>query len=572
MEKEKNNKTAATKTSKKVKVEKQFTLITAFDGILKRAEGSELKPSFWRSIKKELDYLKGQLVGLTDFQLVLLAVMIDEGTSMSWKLLGDYFGCSRLSMMMYTDEVDDLIRKRWIRPSGCREDGGWYVGYSLERGVVTAIRHNNPFEPETLEGLTTQQLVDKADNVFRNKFDTNNPEKQYLYEWVDDLINSNRDLPLCQALIDMDVYSKTIGMLVVTDYTRFADTDREGLEFADLDGFFLEGAIYERIIKSLRKGQHRLFMEGIVEFGCDEGVVNANVLRVTDKVRKELLADYDLCGSGHPRKETPNDLKRCTSITERPLFYNPEEEKQIRQLADLLQPDRFAEVQQRLEERGMRKGFACLFYGGPGTGKTETALQVARQTGRDIMVIEIAGMRDKWVGESEKNLKAVFQRYKKLCKECERTPILFFNESDALINKRNEHAESSAEKMNNAMQNILLQELEDLDGILIATTNLVSTLDKAFERRFIYKIGFNQPNTEVKAKIWQSKIEGLDTDDAKQLAKNYDLSGGQIENIARKCTVDYVLYGKNADVEQLGLYCKNELLDGSNQRPTIGFV
>ncbi len=99
----------------------------------------------------------------------------------------------------------------------------------------------------------------------------------------------------------------------------------------------------------------------------------------------------------------------------------------------------------------MRKGFACLFYGAPGTGKTESVLQIARQTGRDIMQVDIAGMRDKYVGESEKNIKAVFQNYRELCKKSEVMPILFFNEADALINKRTERIEHSVDKMDNAM-------------------------------------------------------------------------------------------------------------------------
>ena len=87
-------------------------------------------------------------------------------------------------------------------------------------------------------------------------------------------------------------------------------------------------------------------------------------------------------------------------------------------------------------------------------------------------------MRNKYVGESEKNIKAVFQRYREICKQSEVMPILFFNEADALINKRTENIEHSVDKMDNAMQNIILQEIENLDGILIATTNLTSNLDE----------------------------------------------------------------------------------------------
>ena len=65
------------------------------------------------------------------------------------------------------------------------------------------------------------------------------------------------------------------------------------------------------------------------------------------------------------------------------------------------------------------------------------------------------------------------------------------------INKRTENISHSVEKMDNAMQNIILQEIEDLEGILIATTNLTSNLDSAFERRFLFKVEFNKPATDV---------------------------------------------------------------------------
>ena len=125
--------------------------------------------------------------------------------------------------------------------------------------------------------------------------------------------------------------------------------------------------------------------------------------------------------------------------------------------------------------------------------------------------------------------------------------------------------------MDNAMQNIILQEIEDLDGILIATTNLTSNLDKAFERRFLYKVEFHKPDTDVKTKIWRSMLKDISADDARQLASHFDFSGGQIENIARKRTVDYILSGKFASLDEIEGYCRAELLGGKERR-SIGFI
>ena len=266
-------------------------------------------------------------------------------------------------------------------------------------------------------------------------------------------------------------------------------------------------------------------------------------------------------------------LKSYVEIQEKPLFFNPDEQKQVRHLTNLLSPKKFSSIQHRLQAQKMRKGFACLFYGGPGTGKTETVLQIARQTGRDIMQVDIASLRSRLVGESIKNIRNVFTTYRELCDISDVTPILFFNEADGIFNKRTTRIQQYCDKEENAMQNVILQEMEDLDGILIATTNLTCNLDKAFERRFLYKIEFNKPETEVKAKIWSSMLKKLSKKDALHLASHFDLSGGQIENVARKRTVDYILSGRYASLDEMENYCLSEAFDNKTDHHHIaGFT
>ena len=151
-------------------------------------------------------------------------------------------------------------------------------------------------------------------------------------------------------------------------------------------------------------------------------------------------------------------------------------------------------------------------------------------------------------------------------------PILFFNEADAIFNKRTENVEKSVDKMDNAMQNIILQEMENLEGILIATTNLTSNLDKAFERRFLFKVEFRIPEVPVKQQLWSSMLQGLTDEEAHRLAVNYNFSGGQIENIARQRAIDFILSGKQASLEDIEGYCKAEMIGRSNnKRSAIGF-
>ena len=166
----------------------------------------------------------------------------------------------------------------------------------------------------------------------------------------------------------------------------------------------------------------------------------------------------------------------------------------------------------------------------------------------------------------------MFDRYRFLVQRSELAPILLFNEADAIFGQRMEGAQNAVDKMENSIQNIILQEMEDLDGILIATTNLTQNLDPAFERRFLYKIRFERPDASVREIIWHTMLPSLSPAECADLASSYDLSGGQMENVSRKFAINAVLYGNEKDrMEVLRSYCEAEKLDNKTQPRKIGF-
>ena len=548
-----------------------WTIITALDRILDLAQDSQLSDEFWKSVKNPLAFLNKEL-GLTNVQIVALAMLIEAGEPMSWKSMGNYLGCSRLSIMVYSEEIEELVTKRWAIHKGVHEIGGFFEGIALVRGVVTALRHNKTFVPEKIDGLNEQQFVDKLERHVEKNMNDRNAVFNDDEEWMREFAKANPHLPLCHEVLKFDdIHVQSLLLLIVVDYAQWEGSDGEGLTFQTIDGLYPEEYDCDFMREGLRDGTHPLIQCGYIEHKCNEGQADTEQYMLTRKAKSELLSAYTPSHS-KCRRMRPDDrfLKSHDAIREKSLFFNTSEQEQIERLTSLLSTETLPSIQKRLEEQGMRKGFACLFYGAPGTGKTETVLQIARQTGRDLMQVDVAGLRDKWVGESEKNIKEVFARYRRLCQNSEVMPILFFNEADAIINKRTENVEHSVDKMDNAMQNIILQEIEDLDGILIATTNLTSNLDKAFERRFLYKVEFHKPDTDVKTKIWRSMLKDISADDARQLASHFDFSGGQIENIARKRTVDYILSGKLTSLDEIEGYCRAELLGGKEHK-SIGF-
>lgn len=210
-----------------------------------------------------------------------------------------------------------------------------------------------------------------------------------------------------------------------------------------------------------------------------------------------------------------------------------------------------------------------MLHGAPGTGKTEIVKQLAKATGREIMRVEISQSKSMWFGESEKKIKRIFTDYRAYAKECKQTPILFFNEADAIISKRKDSTISNVAQTENAIQNIILEELENFDGILMATTNLASNLDSAFERRFLFKVPFSKPSQEVRAKIWRSKLPDLEYKECQLLAHEFDFSGGQIDNIIRKSEIDEIVSGTSSNFEKIASFCNEESIIA--KRPDIGF-
>ncbi|MCV3482845.1 ATP-binding protein [Campylobacter sp. CNRCH_2014_0184h] len=184
-----------------------------------------------------------------------------------------------------------------------------------------------------------------------------------------------------------------------------------------------------------------------------------------------------------------------------------------------------------------------IFYGPAGTGKTMSALSMAKAMKKSILSFDCSKILSKYVGESEQNVRKIFDTYKELCQTSKQSPILLLNEADQFLSTRVESS-GGADKMHNQMQNIFLEQIERFSGVIIATTNFLESLDVAFSRRFEYKIEFKKPNYEQRLMIWQkalpknAKFEG--SFDLKKLA-SYELSGAQIvmviKNTALKAAI-----------------------------------
>ena len=537
-------------------------LLDAFEKIVELSRDSELSADFFKAASPEIRFISKKL-SLTEMQSVLLSIFIDksEDSRIRASEIAGFLGIGTIRMLKHIEEIEDLVNKRYLKGSNRREDRT----YRVPPQVLKAMRLNEPFEYKVDPVKTTQDFFDHF-NTLANEKDRDEIEYEVLEEKTIDMLGDIRETVFARSLERLNIRKSGILLFIYMAHLYVQNND-DNIHFGDLENLYDDDEIPTSIKREMRSHEHVLFELGLIENVNEDGIACSDAFKLTDKAKEEMLGELAI----HSVGKSEHNLLQHDSLAQKKLIYNPQEDRQVKELSSILNENRFKEVQARLKETGMRQGFCCLFYGSPGTGKTETVYQLAKMTGRNIMQVDVDKVKSCWVGESEKNIKAMFDRYRNICKNAEKAPILLFNEADAVLGTRMEGASRAVDKMENSIQNIILQEMEKLDGIMIATTNLTSNLDKAFERRFLYKIKFEKPSLEARTEIWMSMMKGLKKKEAKLIASKFDLSGGEIENVVRRQTVQYILNGRDMnDINALEESCRLERLPESKYTK-IGF-
>jgi len=179
---------------------------------------------------------------------------------------------------------------------------------------------------------------------------------------------------------------------------------------------------------------------------------------------------------------------------------------------------------------------AFNFAGPPGTGKTICAEALAHSLGRRLLLVRYAELESLWMGETPKNVAAIFRTAR------DEAAVLFFDEADAIASRRSTAPDSGFQRESNTVVSVLLQELEWYNGVVIFATNLAANFDPAFERRIRTHVLFDMPGPAERERIWRVQLHPtrtpLDKDvDFADLARRYDVSGGDIRNAVLKAAL-----------------------------------
>lgn len=464
----------------------------------------------------------------------------------------------RINEILKDWKVKGLLRLRTTRSSRASND------YLFADEVIDAIIYNDKSKikvkiPETQSEafLNIKNFISKTINAVEKEIiaDTilNYASRFNRFPFINHVLSSNHFL----------IEEKAI-LLYIISYAQY------GIQDFDLEiimDYFDEDSVLSYVIKNrVENNQSCLFSENYLEFEIpdyvDYTLINPGIklkehLNLGKKIKKEFIPKY-------------SKLIRPNEIEVVPLFFNNTNEESMNKILDITSK-KFKNVTKRFADHGIKPGLTLLFYGNPGTGKTEFVKQLAKKNNRNLLLVDISSIKSKWVGESEKNIKRVFHEYKQALDSYSEIPILFFNECDAIISKRND-VNTSVDQMNNTMQNIVLQELEDFEGIFIATTNLIQNIDKAFDRRLLYKLHFEEPNSSTAENILTNFFPNIEKNILKNISETYELTGGQIQNLKKKWIVDSILHEINLESKiDFKKYINEEVGFRKNKNKSIGF-
>ena len=544
-------------------------LLTSIDTVFNNSDDVFADDHLIDSLEEHLSVISSYF-GITNresFMFSIIFILSFSDIKVCFADISGFFKTHPTNVLFFKKELETLCKKRILRKSCRLADNELFgVNYAVNQKIVVDLLDNKPFNSSIPNDQDIYAMLERVSNMVENSYEYLN-DTEVMHDVVTEILESNRHIPFIDKILEFNLKPDHYLIFLYVFWTAIAKSSQT-------DASLLMYSIYRnpaervRILQSLYDGTNELFKRDLLELG-ESMFLSDGQLKVTENTIN--LAKSCSIAFNVDSKNIKNLIKP-TSIKSKRLIFNESEIKQLHTLKELLKHNCYEDLSKSLIEKNLPEGVTAIFYGNPGTGKTESVLQIARDTERDIMKVDLSQTKSMWYGESEKQVRKIFADYKNIVKQADRVPILLINEADGLISKRGDVSLSNAKQTENTIQSILLEELETFKGILIATTNNTDNFDKAFDRRFLFKINFPDPDYEIRAKIWKDKRPELSENECYRLSSEYHHSGAQIDNIVRKLTIEETVHGKILTFAQLTEICSNESFNRRGPNAKIGFL
>jgi len=515
--------------------------------------------------------------GITHFQSIVFAHLIEaelRSLIVDNERITDTFGKKLSALASVNLALDELLAKKLIYHKrseyGMRRKNDRNKIIAVHEKMLDALMTGDASLLTTTQTEDFQALLAEVRELIVKRMEKIISTDE-LVDQTMQILTSNNALPEVKWLLKMEGIDK-YDMVLLLNLTieTFEDGDRGESDMSKLvNEVFSEIRDRVRYKRNIKENKCPLYTLKLVEYS-DNDFSFMDYTRLSEESMEVLLGGA-VETTKKPIKPKFGTLIAPDKINEEELFYNEAEQKQIDTLVKALQKDNYERIVSTLKSKGAVPNFSVLFKGPAGTGKTASCYQIAKRTNRYLYFVDLEKISSKWVGESSKNVVALFNEIKEINKHLGEDCCVVLNESDSVISRRiNVNSSVDAEK--NGVINNFLQEFECFHGIIFLTTNLSDNFDKAFSRRLLYKLDIKVPELAVRKQILSKVFDDITQETIDKINDQYTLTGGLISNISKKLLVKTLLDDTINKDEYIFELCEEEFVLTNSDRNPIGFV
>ena len=515
--------------------------------------------------------------GITHFQSIVFAHLIEaelRSLIVDNERITDTFGKKLSALASVNLALDELLAKKLIYHKrseyGMRRKNDRNKIIAVHEKMLDALMTGDASLLTTTQTEDFQALLAEVRELIVKRMEKIISTDE-LVDQTMQILTSNNALPEVKWLLKIEGIDK-YDMVLLLNLTieTFEDGDRGESDMSKLvNEVFSEIRDRVRYKRNIKENKCPLYTLKLVEFS-DNDFSFMDYTRLSEE-SMEMLLGGAVEVTKKAIKPKFGTLIAPDKIVEEELFYNETEQKQVDTLVKALQKDNYERIVSTMKAKNTLPNFSVLFTGPAGTGKTASCYQIAKKTNRYIYFIDLEKIHSKWVGESSKNVVALFNEIKEINKFLDDDCIAVFNECDSVISKRVAVTTSTDQSMNGTINNFL-QEFEQFSGIAFLTTNLASNFDTSFMRRILMKFLINAPEPAVRKRILTKVFDDITPETIDKINKQYTLTGGLISNISKKLLVKTLLDDTINKDEYIMELCEEEFVLSKSDRKPIGFL